>query len=99
MTVMAGAATRVINCDVGDDLSGQMHRRFCARIRDNLEANVLYLSDGRLALVLASLDLLGCFEPDVVAAMRERVAGAANVSARDVVIASTHTHPGRKRSA
>ena len=61
MSLTAGAATRTINCAIGDDLAGQMYRRICRTIRDDLEANVLYLSDGKTAVVIVSLDLLGYF--------------------------------------
>jgi len=90
----AGSATRIINCNLGDDLAGQLHRRFCERIRDNLEANVLYLADDRLALLLVSLDLAGLFEPAYMGALREAMGAAAGVAERNVIVTSTHTHDG-----
>ena len=33
----AGSASRTINCEIGDDLAGQLHRRFCRTIRDDLD--------------------------------------------------------------
>ena len=38
MTFLAGSSRVVINPAVGDDLCGQLHRRICERIRDDLEA-------------------------------------------------------------
>ena len=94
MPFIAGAATRVINCEIGDDLCGQLHRRFCKRIRDDLEANVLYLADDDQRILLVSLDLLGVFEVGWVRAVTARIEGATSIPSRDVVITSTHTHAG-----
>ena len=94
MAFVAGSATRVINCEIGDDLCGQLHRRFCHRIRDDLEANVVYLSDGAEAVLLVSLDLLGVFEVAWVRALADRIATATGVPSRHVIVTSTHTHAG-----
>jgi len=90
----AGSAVRTINCDPGDDLAGQLHRRFCERIRDDLEANVLYLADDRLALLLVSLDLAGLFEAAYMREVRAAIGAAAGVPDRRVILTSTHTHDG-----
>ncbi len=94
MALKAGAATRVINCEIGDDLCGQLHRRICEGIRDDLEANVLYLADDRRAILLINLDLIGLCNQSDVPLLRETVAAATTVAPRDVVITSTHTHDG-----
>ena len=93
-TLRAGAATRIINCELGDDLAGLLERRICDRIRDDLEANFLYVSDDSQAVVIVSLDLLGFFE---IAWIRETCAGIeakTGIPARNVIITSTHTHSG-----
>ena len=59
MTLVAGAASVTINPDLGSDLCGQLHRRRCERIRDDLEANLLYLAEGKTRILLVSLDLIG----------------------------------------
>ena len=92
--MQAGSSVRTINCELGDDFAGQLHRRFCEGIRDDLEANVLYLADDHLALLLVSLDLAGLFEPDYVSEVRAVVGAAAGVPERHVILTSTHTHDG-----
>ena len=75
MSNSLGSATRIINCEIGDDLAGQLHRRVCMRIRDDLEANFFYLSNGNEPVLFVSLDLAGLFEwsctREMTAAMAE----------------------------
>lgn len=42
-----GAASRIINPQVGDWVQSASVKKRATEIRDNLEANGLYLSDGR----------------------------------------------------
>jgi len=93
VAMLAGGATRVINCEIGDDLAGQLHRRICERVRDDLEANLLYLSDGETQLLLASLDLLGV-GGTLLVELRRQIETATGIPARSVVITCTHTHDG-----
>lgn len=92
MPLVAGASTKVINCRVGDDLAGQIHRRLCERIRDNLEANLLYLRSDKAALMLVNLDLAGLFTREYVVALQGEIERAAHFPASNVLITSTHTH-------
>jgi len=94
MTIRAGAATRTINCEMGDDLCGQLHRRICESIRDDLEANFLFISDEQVKLLLVNLDLIGLCEPPDVPRLREAAAAAGGLKPRDVIISCTHTHAG-----
>lgn len=94
MAFTAGTARRVINCEVGDDLCGQLHRRICEGIRDDLEANFLYLADEAAQLLLINLDLAGLFELTLTREMTAEIGAAAGVPARNVIITSTHTHDG-----
>ena len=94
MSVVAGAATRTINCEIGDDLCGQLHRRFCRRIRDDLEANFLYVCGGRESILLVSLDLLGVFDNAWVRGVTGAIEAQTGVPSRRVIITSTHTHAG-----
>ena len=71
MAIRADSATRVINCEIGDDLCGQFHRRICESIGDDLEANFLYIADGNVGPLLANLDLLGLFSAEDRQAMRQ----------------------------
>ncbi len=88
----AGSATVTINCEIGDDIAGQFHRRFCEYIRDDLEANALYLADDQLQVLLVSLDLAGLFDAPYVSAVRNAIEAATGVPARNVILTSTHTH-------
>ena len=94
MALLVGGATRVINCEIGDDLCGQMHRRFCRRIRDSLEANVLYLANADQAVLLVSLDLVGLFAAEWIRTATSRIETETGIPARDIIITSTHTHAG-----
>ena len=93
MPLKAGGATRVINCQVGDDLAGQLHRRICDSIRDDLEANALYVTDERQALLIVSCDLVFIERP-FMQAIAADIAAATGVPAECVLIACTHTHDG-----
>lgn len=89
-----GAATRIINCRIGDELQGQLHRRFCKFIRDDMEANIMYLENGKEKVLLFSLDLIGSFQAEYLRGTCSAIAAAARVPAGNVIIASTHTHEG-----
>ncbi len=88
----AGSATVTINCEIGDDLAGQFHRRLCEGIRDDLEANALYLADDQLQVLLISLDLAGLLELPYVTEVRDAIEAATGIPARSVILTSTHTH-------
>lgn len=88
----AGSACCTINPALGDDLAGQLHRRLCERVRDDLEANVLYLADDSLELLLLSLDVAGLFEAPYLRQLRQAIAAATRVPERHIIITSTHTH-------
>ncbi|HJN19203.1 MAG TPA: hypothetical protein QGH10_27165 [Armatimonadota bacterium] len=90
--MIAGSATRIINCQIGDDLAGQLHRRFCTRIRDDLEANFFYLSDGEESVLLVNLDLAGLFEWSCAREMTAAMSASSGVADRNIIITSTHTH-------
>ncbi len=93
MHLSVGSSRKKINCAVGDHLAGQLSPRVCGRIRDDLEANFLYLSDGQEAVLLASLDLLA-LETAYAAEVREAIAARTGVPARGVILTCTHTHDG-----
>jgi len=89
----AGGATRVINCEIGDGLCGQLHNRICERIRDDLEVNVLYLTGGAEPLLFVSLDLIAVETP-AVRELGRAVEAATGLPARSVIVSCTHTHAG-----
>lgn len=85
-----GAASRIINPQVGDWVQSASVKKRATEIRDNLEANGLYLSDGRKQVLLVSCDL-GGLEPPRVIAMREAMGRATGIPPRDIIISATHT--------
>ena len=88
--IRIGAASCVINPQIGDWVQAASVRKRATEIRDNLEANGLYLSDGKKQILLVSCDL-GGLEPPRVSAMREAMGRAAGIPPRDIVISCTHT--------
>ena len=93
-TLLAGATKRVVNCEIGDTLSGQFDPRVCETIRDDLEANILYVSSAEHRIILANLDHLGVFSADYIEACTRSIAAKTSVPAENVLIFSTHTHAG-----
>ena len=93
MPLQAGSATTLINCEINDDLSGQYHRRLVERVRDDLEANAFYLTDGSEQILLINLDLAGLFEITYVREVGAAIEAATGVPARSVILCSTHTRP------
>ncbi len=93
MPIVAGGASRVINCAVGDPLEGQLVRRRCESILDDLEANAFYVSDGTASVLFVSCDLLELtrdFIREAGAAVEHKV----GISARNILVSCTHTHTG-----
>jgi hypothetical protein len=72
-------------------LAGFGQNRRAQTIHDDLSVRALALKDENLTLILAALDLIGFFRPDVLDVTR-RV--QARVPGVHVIIASTHTHHG-----
>jgi neutral ceramidase len=89
----AGAATSVITPPLGSWQQGAGPVRKGERIRDELEANALYITDGKTPLLLVSCDLVG-LDQATVAPIRDAIADATDVPARQVIITCTHTHSG-----
>jgi neutral ceramidase len=88
-----GAATSVITPPLGSWQQGAGVTRKGERIRDELEANSLYMTDGQTSLLLLSCDLVG-LELAVVQPIREAISTASGVPPRQVIITCTHTHSG-----
>ncbi len=94
MAILVGASSRVINPEIGDDICGQLHRRPCEYIHDDLEANLLYLRSGEEQVLLGSLDLAGLWVDDDLPRARAAMAAATGVPERSIILTSTHTHEG-----
>ncbi len=89
----AGAASMVITPPVGSWQQGAGVTRKGESIRDDLEANALYLTDGETHLLLMSCDLVG-LEMSTVRPIREAISAATKIPPRSVIITCTHTHGG-----
>jgi len=83
----------VINNKVGGWVQGAGVAKRASKIRDNLEANALSISDGETKLLIFSCDLVGLETPFAVK-LRTHIGEAANVPPRNVIVTCTHTHGG-----
>jgi hypothetical protein len=76
-------------------LAGFGSNRRAQSVHDDLYARALAISDGKAALVLCALDLIGFFRPDVYAVVESLTDQEVYRSLRpEIVIACTHTHHG-----
>jgi len=91
--VQVGAASTIINNRLGGWVQGAGVPRQATEQRDDLEANALYLSDGKTKLLLVSCDLVSLNSAHV-AAMRDAMGEATGIPSRNILIACTHTHGG-----
>jgi len=88
-----GAASTTITPPIGSWQQGAGVTKRGERIRDELEANALYLTNGKTPLLLLSCDLVGISLEDIIP-LREAIAAETNVPPRQVLITCTHTHSG-----
>ena len=89
----AGAATRTINGELGRPIQGATVRQVARRVRDDLEANALYLADGDEQALLVSCDLVAVPGPTAKRAIRA-MAEAASIPESACIVTATHTHAG-----
>lgn len=87
----AGAASTVITNELGTIIQGATVGGTAKYVRDELEANALYLSDGSEQTVLFVSCDLGGIEPDANRPMRESIAENVGIDSRQVIIGATHT--------
>jgi neutral ceramidase len=94
MMLSAGAARTKLEPKVGLAMAGYGSRIGCAAgVHDALAVQALVLSDGRIKLAIAGVDLLGIgirIADDVCA----RVAAESDIAADAIIIGATHTHSG-----
>ncbi len=89
----AGASSKVINCKIGDPLAGMLSPRISDRIRDNLEANAIFFTDGDARVMLIGCDLLG-LSSAYIEEVADLIENNTKIPARDIIISCTHTHSG-----
>ena len=91
--MQAGAATRTINGELGRPIQGATVNQLAQRVRDDLEANALYLVDGENRALLVSCDVVAV--PHATAnRARASMAAAAGIPVSAIIITATHTHAG-----
>jgi len=90
----AGAASILINNDIGTLIQGAgIPNQRVEAIRDNLEANALYLADDETSLLFVSCDL-AALETARVRRYTQAMAAAAGIPPECILIGCTHTHAG-----
>jgi len=87
-----GFARADITPPLGVPMAGYTFLRKASAIRDNLELNVLAVSDGQKTAVILTADLLDLQDNDLALVMRRRIAAAADVPVEAVYLHCTHTH-------
>ncbi|MFP4028600.1 MAG: hypothetical protein ACLFWL_12480 [Candidatus Brocadiia bacterium] len=90
----AGAASITINNDIGTLIqgAGDPDQRV-EEIRDDLEANALYLTDGTTEILFVSCDLVG-LETERVRRYKNAMADRADIPSDSIIIGCSHTHAG-----
>ena len=88
-----GAASKVINNEIGSVIQGASVNQVVKSVRDDLEANALYLKSGNTAVLLVSCDVAALL-PEYAASFRCRMAAMCDVPERNIIIACSHTHAG-----
>ncbi len=92
--LLAGAVGLNITPPLGISMAGYAARDHGAEgVRDELAAKVLYLSQGDLAAVVVTADLISIPLP-LVAAIRAELAAAHGLAAEQVLLNASHTHYG-----
>jgi neutral ceramidase len=85
-----GSSSTIITNELGTVIQGATVGGVAESVRDPLEANALYLSQGQTSVMLVSCDF-GGLEPRWTVMAREAMAAACGVPARSILIGSTHT--------
>lgn len=88
--IQCGAATTMITNELGTVIQGATVGGTAKSVRDELEANALYLACNDTAMLLVSCDF-GGLEPRWTLAARKAMAAASGVPERNILIGSTHT--------
>ena len=89
----AGFGRVEVNPKLGTPISGYFHERLTEGYLDNLEANVLALSDGKETVLFIAVDNCG-FNLKVQLPYREAISKELNIPMKNIIVSSTHTHTG-----
>jgi len=91
--IQVGVASKIINNSLGTYIQGATVNRRAKSIRDNLEANAMFLSSGCETILLVSCDLAGLL-PEFVASTRDAMGKTVGINPRNIIMVCTHTHSG-----
>jgi neutral ceramidase len=98
VAVTAGTARAAITPPIGIPLSGFVGRGVATDVHDDLWATVLVLADDRspgdTRHALVTLDLIGLYSDELVAALKESVRAATGIPPERVFLSCSHTHYG-----
>ena len=89
----AGTARQVINNELGTHIQAAGHLKKVQYIRDDLEANALWLESGECGILFVTCDLVG-LALDYVQRILPDIAEAAGVPKESILIGCSHTHSG-----
>ena len=87
----AGTAKRIINNELGTDIQAAGHMKKVQYIRDDLEANALWLESGDCGILFIACDL-GGLELDYVQRILPDIAEASGAPRDNILIGCSHTH-------
>lgn len=91
---LAGFAAIKITPPLGTPLAGYFHERIGQRVRDDLFARVMTLTnDDGESVIIVGLDLI-CVEEGFVNAAKTLIGQSAGVPPERILISATHTHTG-----
>jgi neutral ceramidase len=91
--IKAGTAKKVINNELGTYIQAAGYFKTVKYIRDDLEANALWLESNGTGMLFISCDLVGMdvdYAQNALAAIAETV----NIPKENIIIGCTHTHSG-----
>lgn len=91
--MLVGTAHAEVTPPLGSHIQGATTYEVAKRVRDPLEANVLYLAQDGVEVLFASVDCCG-LESEDVRRLRMAMAAAANIPERSIIISGTHMHSG-----
>lgn len=91
--LLAGMAEVDITPPPGHRMAGYFNERLATGVRDPLHAKAIVLRQGRQRVALIFCDIIGVTR-EVSANARARISAQTGISARNILIAATHTHTG-----
>ena len=89
--IRAGSARQVINNELGTEIQGVHNNHTVQYIRDDLEANALWLESDGTGILFITVDL-GILLLDYVERILPDIAGAAGIPRENIMIGCSHTH-------